>query len=155
MVTFYKMQPIVMDKLQFLLLSLKKARRAYEQMAFTLKNKQLRLTIIGLAQESRQYATELDSYVTTLGLETEKIQTDLEFSEEYSSERKEWICLEEDKDILHWCAKSEKSILKVYRDVLNEPFLNDGIRKMMRYQLNGMMHSFAQMKLLYASLRTA
>ncbi|HMH32028.1 MAG TPA: DUF2383 domain-containing protein [Puia sp.] len=155
MITLYEMPSLVTDKLKYLLVSLQKSRKVYEQMAFTLKNRQLRLTIIGLAQESRQYATELDSYVTTLGLETERMETGLEFSDDSSPEGKDWICLEEEKDILHWCAKSEKALLKVYREVLNEPFLNEGVRKMMRYQLNGMMHSFAQLKLLYASLRTA
>jgi len=155
MTILYEMPLVVMNKLKFLLVSLQKSKKAYEQMAFTLKNKQLRLTIIGLAQESRQYATELDSYVTTLGLETEKMDTEPELPDDGSPGGKDWICLEEEKDILHWCAKSEKSLLKVYREVLNEPFLNEGVRKMMRYQLNGMMHSFAQMKLLYASLRTA
>ena len=105
-------------------------------MAFTLKYKPLRLTIFGLAQESRQYATELDAFVTTLGIETEKMDAEIGFTDEPGSDSREWICLEEEKDILHWCSKSEKTILKVYRDLLNEPFLQEGIRKMMRYQLN-------------------
>ena len=121
-------------------------------MASSLKNRQLQQTIIGLAQESRQYATELDSYVTTLGMETEKLSSTHDFHDS-SSNTIEWIFPEEEKDVLRWCAKKEKSIVMVYREILNEPYLYEGIRKMVRYQLNGVMHSFAQLKLLNTSIR--
>ena len=152
MITAYPMPPPVLSKLEFLLQSLLRARITYEQMASSVKNRQLQQTIVGLALESRQYATELDSYVNTLGMETEKQSTSNDFHGS-SSEETEWIFPEEEKDVLRWCAKREKSIVNVYREILNEPYLYEGIRKMIRYQLNGVMHSFAQLKLLNTSIR--
>ena len=152
MITAYPMPPPVLSKLEFLLQSLLRARITYEQMASSVKNRQLQQTIVGLALESRQYATELDSYVNTLGMETEKQSTSNDFHGS-SSEETEWIFPKEEKDVLRWCAKREKSIVNVYREILNEPYLYEGIRKMIRYQLNGVMHSFAQLKLLNTSIR--
>jgi uncharacterized protein (TIGR02284 family) len=152
MTTAYPMPPLVFTKLEFLLHSLLRARKAFEEIASSLKNRQLQQTIIGLAHESRQYATELDSYVHTLGMETEKHSSANDFHES-PTELVEWVFPEEEKDVLRWCAKREKSIVLVYREILNEPYLYEGIRKMIRYQLNGVMHSFAQMKLLNTSIR--
>ncbi len=154
MTTISTMPSLAFEKLKYLLASLQKAKIAYEQMASNLKDKQMQQTVIGLAQETRQYATELDSYVHTLGIEAEFLEVDLECSKAKWVENKEPIMLEGEKDILRWCAKSEKSMVRVYREVLNEPYLYDGIRKMIRYQLNGLMHSFAQLKLLNSSLRS-
>jgi hypothetical protein len=42
--------------------------------------------------------------------------------------------------------------MKTYRDILNEPFLYDNIRRIVRYQQNGLMHCFSQLKMLYATL---
>jgi uncharacterized protein (TIGR02284 family) len=152
MITAYPMPPLVLTKLEFLLHSLLKARKAFEEMASSLKNRQLQHTIIGLAHESRQYATELDSYVHTLGMETEKFSSSSDFHDS-TSESIEWAFPEEEKEVLRWCAKKEKSIVLIYREILNEPYLYEGIRKMVRYQLNGVMHSFAQLKLLNTSIR--
>jgi hypothetical protein len=46
----------------------------------------------------------------------------------------------------------EQMLLKTYRDVLNEPFLYDTIRQMVRYQQNGLLHCFSQIRMLYATL---
>jgi uncharacterized protein (TIGR02284 family) len=153
MTSVAKMPGLSFEKLKYLLSSLQKARIAYEQMASNLKDRQLQLTVFGLAQESRQYATELDSYVHTLGISSELEVVDIECSKAKWIENKEPVVPDEEKDILRWCAKSERSMVNVYREVLNEPFLYEGIRKMIRYQLNGIMHSFAQLKMLNASLR--
>jgi len=149
----YKMSPKLLEKLQKLLASLSRAKKSYEQVAQMLKDRQLQHMVIGLALESTQYAHELDSYVKTLGVATEQQQVATEGNEQKSAEKKEWGS--EEKDIINWCAKSEKYILQVYRDLLNEPFLYEGVRKMLRYQLNGLLHSFSQLKLLRAALRTA
>ena len=38
-------------------------------------------------------------------------------------------------------------MINAYRAVLNEPFLMEGVRKLMRTQLNGIMYAFLQLKL--------
>ncbi|MFI5155807.1 MAG: DUF2383 domain-containing protein [Chitinophagales bacterium] len=149
----YKMSPRLLEKLQKLLASLRKAKKSYEQIAQMLKDRQLQHMLFGLALESTQYAHELDSYVQTLGVVTEQTNLQTETNDRKLPEKK--TSGYEEKDIINWCTKSEKYILQVYRDLLNEPFLYEGVRKMLRYQLNGLLHSFSQLKLLKAALRTA
>ena len=141
----------ILEKLDRLLDTLQKVKKTFEQSASTIHNQQIRYTILGLAQESKQYANELMSHIEILGGTRERfiVETELDFCDD---DKNEWECNEE-KDRLKICTSSEKFLLQVYREVLNEPFLYDNIRKMIRYQLNGILHSFAQLKLLNASLR--
>lgn len=141
----------VLEKLDRLLDTLQKVKKTFEQSASTIHNQQIRYTILGLAQESKQYANELMSHIEILGGTRERliVESEIDFCED---DKNEWECGEE-KDRLKICTSSEKFLLQVYREVLNEPFLYDNIRKMIRYQLNGILHSFAQLKLLNASLR--
>ena len=39
-------------------------------------------------------------------------------------------------------------MISAYRDVLNEPYLFEGLRTIIRRQLNGIMYAFLQLKLL-------
>ncbi|MBS1598687.1 MAG: hypothetical protein JST75_10730 [Bacteroidetes bacterium] len=142
----------ILEKLNQLLATLHRVKKTLEQSASTIHNQQIRYTVLGLAQESKQYANELMSHIEILGGEREKFSVDQEFIFCEESEEDAWKCSEE-KDRLKICTTSEKSLLQVYREVLNEPFLYENIRKMIRYQLNGILHSFAQLKLLNASLR--
>ena len=142
----------ILEKLDRLLETLQRVKKTFEQTASTINNQQIRCTILGLAQESKQYANELMSHMEILGGSRERYETDSKLDFSNSPEKNEWECSEE-KDRLKDCTSSEKFLLQVYREVLNEPFLYDNIRKMIRYQLNGILHSFAQLKLLNASLR--
>jgi hypothetical protein len=45
---------------------------------------------------------------------------------------------------------NERKMVSAYRDILNESFLYDGLRKLIRYQLNGILCSFTQLRLLYS-----
>jgi len=142
----------ILEKLDRLLETLQRVKKTFEQTASTINNQQIRYTILGLAQESKQYANELMSHIEILGGRRERSETESEFDFSNPAQKNEWECSEE-KDRLKDCTSSEKFLLQVYREVLNEPFLYDNIRKMIRYQLNGILHSFAQLKLLNASLR--
>lgn len=150
--TIYKPPPIVLEKLNHLLDILQKARKNFEEMASSVKNKEIRQTILGLVQESKQYASELVSHIQMLGGETARPNYGIEFNYGGMPERKNWEIFQEEKDCIQYCTMTEKSIVKLYREVLNEPFLYEDIRAMIRYQLNGMMHSFSKLKLLNASL---
>jgi len=148
-----KTPKVILEKLGRLLETLQRVKKTYEQTASTISNQQIRCTILGLAQESKQYANELMSHIEILGGPRERSSTESEFDYSAASPKKnEWEC-EEEKNSLNDCTRSEKFLLQVYREVLNEPFLYENIRKMIRYQLNGILHSFAQLKLLNASLR--
>jgi uncharacterized protein (TIGR02284 family) len=142
----------ILEKLDRLLETLERVKKTYEQTASTISNQQIRYTILGLAQESKQYANELMSHIEILGGSRERFSVESEFTYEGAPAKNEWEC-DIEKDSLKDCTRSEKFLLQVYREVLNEPFLYENIRKMIRYQLNGILHSFAQLKLLNASLR--
>jgi len=141
---------IILEKLNDLLLALNKAKRRYEQMASTINNLQLRYTVLGLAQESRQYANELMSQIEVLGGNAAKHHSSSDFNYEGLTDRKSG---EKEKEQLRDCTTNEDSLIQLYRKVLNEPFLYEMIRKMLKYQLNGIMHSFSKLKLLNASLQ--
>jgi Domain of unknown function (DUF2383) len=144
-----KTHGIILEKLNDLLLALNKAKRRYEQMASTINNLQLRYTILGLAQESKQYANELMSQIEVLGGNSSKSHGGSDFNYDGLSDNKAG---EIEKEQLKDCSISEDSLIQLYRKVLNEPLLYEMIRKMLRYQLNGIMHSFSKLKLLNASL---
>ena len=142
---------IILDKLSRLLSILQGAKKTYEQTASTVNNKQIRYTILGLAQESKQYANEVMAHIETLGGEAAKPLAGSEFNYENLSERKEWE-IKAEKDRLQDCTNSESSILQAYHDLLAEPGLYENIRKTIKYQLVGLLHSFSQLKLLRTSL---
>lgn len=143
---------IILEKLNRLLSALQKAKKTYEQTASTVNNKQIRYTILGLAQESGQYANELMSHIEILGGEAAKPQTGSEFKYDHLSEKKEEWEIKTEKDRLQDCSNNENLILDAYHEALAEPVLYENIRKMIKYQLVGLLHSFSQLKLLKTSL---
>ena len=63
----HKTPGIILEKLTRLLVALQEVKNHYEQVAKRIQNKQLKLSILGLAQESKQYANELIAHIETLG----------------------------------------------------------------------------------------
>jgi hypothetical protein len=63
----HKTPGIILEKLTRLLVALQEVKNHYEQVAKRIHNKQLKLSILGLAQESKQYANELIAHIETLG----------------------------------------------------------------------------------------
>jgi len=107
------------------------------------------LSILGLAQESKQYANELIAHIETLGgilhdkVKAECNRLDGNIEAQNPTESAE--------DLIQ-LKIGEQQVMKTYRDVLNEPFLYDTIRQMVRYQQNGLLHCFSQIRMLYATL---
>jgi len=145
----HKTPGIILDKLTRLLRALQEAKNNYEQVAKRVQNLQLKLSLLALAQESKQYANELIAHIETLGGELQdRIKTDFNRVDTqdttvevpgYKVDLVELNC-------------GEQLVLKTYREVLNEPFLYDTIRQMIRYQQNGLLHCFSQIRMLYATL---
>ena len=136
----HKAPSFFLDKMNNLCSVLMQEKKEFEQVATTLTNKNLRYTMLTLAQESNQYAHELSSQITTLGGVAEK---------EKNSEpelRDEIINLNDENEILTFCKLNEKKMIGAYQEILNESFLYEGLRKMIRYQLNEMLCAFMQLK---------
>ena len=142
--SIYKPPPFIVEKLTRLLTLLKQEKRKYEQIAEGISDKEFRRTVICLAQESNQYACELSSQIHTLN---GQMPID-KFPEEEDVLVMEAEPPGNEKEALFFCRESEKNMITAYREILNEPFLMEGVRKVIRYQLNGIMYAFLQLKLL-------
>ncbi|HCL82973.1 MAG TPA: hypothetical protein DIC22_03305 [Chitinophagaceae bacterium] len=145
----HKTPGIILEKLYRLLSSLQEVKNYYEEVAKRIQNKQLKLSILGLAQESKQYANELIAHIETLGgdmqegtkADCNRVAVSGEI-QEIPGSREDFVGLK----------LGEQQVMKTYREVLNEPFLYDTIRQMIRYQQNGLLHCFSQIRMLYATL---
>ena len=144
----HKTPGIILDKLTRLLNALQEVKNNYEQVAKRIQNLQLKLSLLGLAQESKQYANELIAHIETLGGKLQdRIKSDFNRLDEVGDAEIPGYMLD-----LVQLNHGEQMVLKTYRDVLNEPFLYDTIRQMIRYQQNGLLHCFSQIRMLYATL---
>jgi hypothetical protein len=145
----HKTPGIILEKLSRLLNALQEVKNHYEQVAKRIQNKQLKLSILGLAQESKQYANELIAHIETLG---GTMQDRVKKECNRVDESGEMLEIPGNNEYLTGLKLEEQQVLKTYRDVLNEPFLYDTIRQMVRYQQNGLLHCFSQIRMLYATL---
>ncbi len=136
----FEASPLILEKIKSLCGLLWQGKKEYEQVAANIHDKELRHAILMLAQENNQYARELSSQIETLGGVPPK-----ENIYEASAEAK---IFHDENEILAFCKLNETKMLEVYRDILNESFLYEGLRKMIRYQLNGILCAFTQLKLL-------
>jgi len=145
----HKTPGVILEKLTRLLTALQEVKNHYEQVAQRIQNHQLRLSILGLAQESKQYANELIAHIETLGgVMQEKIKED--FNKVVKPEPAEE--LPGYAEYMVGLKLGEQQVMKTYREVLNEPYLYDTIRQMIRYQQNGLLHCFSQVRMLYATM---
>jgi uncharacterized protein (TIGR02284 family) len=144
--------PLILDRLNSLLAVLYESKNIYEQLANTFNNKELSQSVFSLAQESKQYASELSSQIQSLGGVAKDPEGEKQFHQTNIQGDGILSIREKEKATLRYCATHEASMVRAYREVLHEPFLHEGIRKMIRYQLNGILFAFSRLKLLNASL---
>src|SRR5687768_800771 len=135
----YKAPPYLLEKMNNLCSLLRQEKKEFEQVAITVTNKDLRITMLSLAQESNQYACELSSQIHTLGGVPE-------MEKNSEAEPEEIRNFNDENEILTFCKMNEKKMISAYQEILNEAFLYDGLRKMIRYQLNEMLCAFTQVK---------
>ena len=140
----YKAPPFLLEKMNNLCSLLLQEKKEFEQVATNITNKDLRNSMLTIAQESNQYAYELSSQMRTLGgvQEIEKIK-EPELKDEIRN-------LNDENEILTFCKMNEKKMINAYQEILNESFLYEGLKKMIRYQLNEMLCAFMQVKQLNA-----
>ena len=136
----YKAPAFLLEKMNNILGLLRRGKKQYEQVAITTEDKDLRCTMLSLAQETNQYACELSSQIHTLGgaPEIEKIDED-RLVEEIKK-------LKSDNEKITFCQKNENKMISAYQEVLSGSLLYEGLRKMIRYQLNEMLCAFMQIK---------
>jgi len=142
--TVNKIPVFVLEKLDILFKLLKERKSEYEAFACKVNDKQLKRTVLTLAQETNQYANELSSQIETMG-------GNMKYLIEPDSVKDNVMMMADQDDILKSCEVSEKKMIIAYRTVLNEPFLHDNLRKLIRCQLNGITYAFMQLRLLNTS----
>lgn len=150
----YKAPGYITQKLFQLVDILKSERDKYAETASKITDRQLRDNINVLAQENNQYASELFSQLQMMGSSNE---------EQENSGVMIYASITQDKEpdageyksagsILQLCKDSEKKMIKLYREILNEPYLMEDMRRLMRCQLNGIMYAFLRLKLFSSTL---
>src|SRR5579862_4378399 len=132
-----KYQPVtlVITSLNELYTALLTAKRKCEDVALKITNEQLKKTIIALEHLNTQYANELGAQIQSLG--GNALEPEMVFLESAGVSNRLHLNLGlETKNI---CAKVEYPIIKLYRKILRQPILNASLKKMIQYQMNGIM----------------
>src|SRR5215207_9349607 len=101
----YKAPAFLLKKMNKILSLLLRGKKQYEQVATTVADKDLRCTLLSLAQESNQYARELSSQIHALGGAPEPEKID---EERLKNEIRN---LNGDNEIITFCQKNERKMI--------------------------------------------
>ena len=141
--------PGLLEKLTCLHRMLVEGKADYEQMGADFSDSHLRRTILGLAQESNQYAAEVSSQIHCLAGDFKEPVL------KYNLIETEGPGDSDEERISRVCDISENKLLKFYRELLDEPNsfgLFKGLRKMVQYQMETIASAISQLRLLQTSL---
>lgn len=150
--TVNKMPAFMLDKLDILFKLLIERKSEYEAFAGRVHDKQLKRTVLSLAQETNQYANELFSQIETMGGDRRALNKNTNSPVISPVPDSPLITQDGQDEILKSCEISENKMIMAYRTILNEPFLHENIRRLIRNQLNGLTYAFMQLRLLNTSL---
>ena len=143
-----KAPAVVLEKLSNLFDSLHTMRSRFENYADGVSDKMIQRTLRSVAQESCQYANELSGQIQSMGGDPEKY---FNANDCTITNGQEAIAANQfliDNEVIKHCTEQEVEMIKAYREVLNDANLYNDLRNMVRYQLNGIMYGFLQIKLL-------
>lgn len=142
----------IIKKIKYLIAALHAEEQRYNTDAEIINHRQLRDSIRNLAQKNDHYASELQSQLYMIGAEINACageeQRQLLFSVPVPGDRPVHYAR---YDIIQYCCDSEKDIIAVYRNMLNESLPKE-LRRVLHYQLDGILFGFLQMKLLRHTL---
>lgn len=144
----HKAPAVVLEKLSNLFDTLHSMRSKFERSANATTDKMMQRTLRSVAQESCQYANELSSQIQSMGGDPDKYfnSSDCSIVDKTEAPMAEQQAV--DEDMIKQCTDQEMEMIKAYREVLNDSNLYSDLRNMVRYQLNGIMYGFLQIKLL-------
>lgn len=123
----------------------------YEHAAASVANTEFNQSINVLALENNQYECELSSQLQMLGADVESEASEAKGTNDIKFEQATQDGTILPCQILQFCRESEKKLILAYRRILNEPYLAEGLRTLIRTQLNGILYAFLQLKLLNTS----
>ncbi|MCC6287416.1 MAG: DUF2383 domain-containing protein [Chitinophagaceae bacterium] len=145
--------PGIISKISELIYTLQREKQKYDTAVAFINHRQLRDTIHYLAQENNHYACELQSQLYMMGAPVNEASVKvLEMANEQILPADTGIDIQNREVMIHQCCDSEKKMIAAYRSILNEPMLPEDIRRVLRYQLNGVLYAFLQLKLVCSTL---
>jgi uncharacterized protein (TIGR02284 family) len=142
----YKAPAEVLESLQKLFSVLLSENDHFQQAVASTNDRQLRNTLIQFVQSSKQYANELKCQIESLGGGIEIEGTGLTGKRNNVN-----LKMGDSKEILEYCCNCEGRVLGAYREILHQSFLLKDLRGIIRHQLNEMLCSFLQFKMLKGS----
>jgi uncharacterized protein (TIGR02284 family) len=144
----------VARQLNDLLDILNELKTGLEEVADTVTDKQLRKTISSVALESNQYAAEITSKIQSLGGKPHHPALHKKFNLMGLDATGSGSAADSEPAAIARCYSSENSIIKAYRNFLNEYTPYEDVRSLVRSQLNGILCAFVQLKLVNIALRS-
>lgn len=145
----HKAPGYIVEKLCKLAEHLAAQKGRYDYYAHCTPDYRIADTLRLLSQENLQYINEIYSQLRISGAgsdDGETICTKPELSPSFVEDIMEKVYSTE--EILTACCAAEKQTIAAFRNILNEPFLMQDTRMLLRHQLNGTMYAFLQLKLL-------
>ena len=113
--TVNKIPAFVLEKLDILFKLLKERKVEYETFAGNVNDKQLKRTVLTLAQETNQYAMELSSQIEIMSGKKNREEN----NDDTVIMPAGTLMISGENDILKSCEISEKRMIVAYRSVLN------------------------------------
>jgi len=141
----------IIKKIDHLINALRAEEQRYNTVAETVNHRQLRDSIRNLAQKNDYYASELQSQLYMIGAEVSSGNISEPWKISPVSESGDDPVNPAWHDIIQHCCDSEKDIIGVYKSMLNES-LPEELRRVLHYQLDGILSGFLQMKLVHNTL---
>jgi hypothetical protein len=134
----------IVQRLQELTSALEEGKNKFERVIRTIPDPQIRKSIIGLEKQSIEYAQELSQEIQTRGGTLPSVREKIAAPESGFNKQARNI----GKEVIQICRKIEGSIITLYGRTLTDPIINESLRQMIRTQMNGIMRSTLQLKLL-------
>jgi len=141
----------IVQRLRELTSALEEGKKKCEEVAGTIPDPHIRKSILGLEKQSIEYALELSQEIQTRGGSLPSVPERIAAPESRFGKQARNI----EKEVIKICRKIEGSIIKLYGRMLTDPILNESLRLMIRAQMNGIMRSTLQLKLLSKLLYTS
>jgi hypothetical protein len=144
---FMKSDSVELKRLSELRSALLEGIRKCSEVAFSVANSTLRKTILNLEQQSSQYLSEINAQIQALGGKPESISFPQRLALNFVDQKNRPINNLQ-KQALKVCRKIESSVIHLYSKILRESFENENLKKLIQYQMNGIMRTTLQLKLL-------
>ena len=134
---------VMVQQLKELSIALEEGKKECDRLVYTVSDPKVRKSILGIELQSVLYASELKEQIQQLGgsVELEPVEIPLKPNRTKESKNLE-------KEVIGICRNIERSVIKFYGRLLQAQIENDGLRQLIRSQMNGKMRSTMHLKLL-------